>query len=93
MDPLGRVVRDFLKAAHEEKLLTAVSMAEELQKEGMNNGQIEEMLNGSGFEMDVVVEAINRLPVKRAKGNRNKYQSFIDAIKEPDEGSESCSGS
>ena len=92
MDPLGRVVRDFLRTAHEERLATALSMAEELQKEGMTKGQIEEMLNGSGFEMNLVVEAITRLPAKKAKAaSKDKYQSFIDAIK--DERSEECSGS
>lgn len=66
MDPLGNVVRDFLKKAHADNVRNAVTLATELRDdEGMNASQIEEMLHSSGFDPHVIAEAMESLPIKR----------------------------
>lgn len=68
MDPLGNVVRDFLKKAHQDNVRNAISLAVEFQDdEGMSLDQIEEMLYSSGFDADVVAEALDNIPIKKAK--------------------------
>jgi hypothetical protein len=66
VDPLGNVVKDFLKKAHRDNVRNAFSLAKELRdEEGMNDEQIEEMLYASGFEADVIGEAMNEIPLKK----------------------------
>ncbi len=68
MDPLGNVIKDFLKKAHADNVRNAVSLAAELQDdEGMNNEQIEEMLFASGFDAHVIAEAMDNIPTKKNK--------------------------
>lgn len=69
MEPLGKVVRDFLTMRHAKDVRQAYAMADSLQKEGMSTGQIEEMLFSSGFQAGVIDEAIRQLP---AGGRRRK---------------------
>lgn len=70
MDPLGNVVRDFLKKAHSDAVQNATSLALELRDEGMDNDQIEEMLCASGFKSIVIAEAMDSIPTKKnKKGN------------------------
>jgi aminopeptidase N len=60
MDPLGNVVRDFMKETHARNVRNAFSLAVELRKEeGMTDGQVEEMLYASGFEQDEIIDALN----------------------------------
>ncbi len=67
MDPLGNVVREFLKKAHADNVRNATSLAAELRDgESMQDDQIEEMLYASGFEADVVTEAMSNLPFKKS---------------------------
>lgn len=68
MDPLGNVVRDFLKKAHADNVRNAVALGSELRSdEGMNDDQIEEMLFASGFDAQVVVEAMEGIPTRKSK--------------------------
>lgn len=67
MDPLGNVVRDFLKKQHADNVRNAMALASELRDEGMKDDQIEEMLYSSEFESDVIVEAMSNMPKKTAK--------------------------
>ena len=71
MDPLGNVLRDFLKKKHSDNVHNAVALAKELRDdEGMNDEQIQEMLYASGFDSIVIAEALDNIPVKRnKKGN------------------------
>jgi len=67
MDPLGNVFREFFKTVHADNVRNAVSLAAELRDdEGMHDDQIEEMLYASGFENDVVTEAMSNLPPKKS---------------------------
>ena len=68
MDPLGNVVRGFLKAAHASNVRNATNLALEFLKEGMRNDQIEEMLYAGDFEQDVIAAAMASLPDKKKKG-------------------------
>lgn len=71
MDPLGNVVRDFLKKTHAANVRNAVSLAMELRDdEGMKNDQIEEMLYSSGFDSAVIAEAMDNLPIKKSKKDK-----------------------
>jgi len=66
MDPLGNVVRDFLKQKHTENVRNAAALAQELRdEECMNNDQIEEMLYASGFDAVVIADAFQVLPSKK----------------------------
>lgn len=68
MDRFGNVLRDFLKKAHADQVRNAVSLGTELrQEEGMTDEQIEEMLYASGFEADIIAEAMDNIPVKQNK--------------------------
>lgn len=67
MDPLGKTVRDFLSRLHSDEVHTATNLAMELKKEGMNRGEIEEMLYASGYESEVVNDALENLPTKSKK--------------------------
>lgn len=67
MDPLGNAIRDFLKQTHAASVRNAVSLAMEFQDEGMKQDQIEEMLYSSGFESDVIAEALDSIPSKKRK--------------------------
>jgi len=72
MDRFGNVLRDFLKKAHADQVKNAVSLGTELrQDEGMNDEQIEEMLYASGFEADVIAEAMDNIPTQ--KNNKKKH--------------------
>lgn len=64
MDPLGNVVRDFLKQAHARNVKNAVSLGMEFRDEGMTRDQIEEMLYASGFEAVVIADAMDAIPSK-----------------------------
>jgi len=73
MDPLGDVVRNFMKQAHARNVRNALSLAAELRKEeGMTDDQIEEMLYASGFEQEEISEALSNLPAKGQKWNGTK---------------------
>ena len=61
MDPLGKTVRELLRAKHEKSVRGAVLLAKMFQKEGMNKGQVEEMLFASEFETEVIADAMKRL--------------------------------
>jgi SOS response regulatory protein OraA/RecX len=67
MDPIGKVVREFLKKAHSNSLRNALALATELQsEENMDSDQISEMLCASGFEPDIIAEALSNLPEKKS---------------------------
>ena len=65
MDPLGNVVREFMRRQRDDIVKTASALVGELQSEGMDRSQIEEMLFASGFETDVVAEALDSIPSQR----------------------------
>lgn len=67
MDLLGNVFRELLKQARDESAKHAVRLAKELRKEGMNSSQIEEMLCASGFESDIIEEALREVAPKKDK--------------------------
>lgn len=67
MDPLGNAIRDFLKQTHATSVRNAVSLAMEFQDEGMKHDQIEEMLYSSGFDVDIVAEALDSIPAAAKK--------------------------
>ena len=67
MDLLGKTVRELLKQSHSDAVRNAHSLAKELRKEGMKDSQVEEMLYASGFDADIVSEAISLLPSKTAR--------------------------
>lgn len=68
MDPLGTVVREFLKKARADNVRNAISLAAELRnEEGMKSNQIEEMLYASGFEADIIAEAMENIPSQKGK--------------------------
>ena len=61
MDSLGKILKEFLKVKNENDIKTAVSIAKEMKKEGMNHEQLEEMLYNAGYDSTVIDEAMNRL--------------------------------
>ncbi len=67
MDPLGNVMREFLRKAHAKQVKMARALADELLQEKMAMEQIEEMLYASGFENIVIDEAMDSLPKKGKK--------------------------
>jgi hypothetical protein len=67
MDQLGKAMKDFIRQVRSDRVRNALALTGELSKEGMNNEQIEEMLFASGFEDDVVAEAMDSLPARRHK--------------------------
>jgi thymidine phosphorylase len=67
MNPLGNIMRDFLKQAHAKQVKMARALAEEFLQEKMAMDQIEEMLYASGFEAAVIDEAMDSLPKKGKK--------------------------
>lgn len=69
MDPLGRTIRDFLTRLHGDQVQTATNLALELKKEGMSRGEIEEMLYASGYESEVVNDALADL---RSNGKKEE---------------------
>lgn len=70
MDPLGNVIKDFLRQTHASHVRNAVSLAKEFKDEGMTNEQIEEMLFSSGFDSMIIAEAMEHVPTK--KNGKNK---------------------
>jgi len=67
MDILGKVIKEFLRQNHENSVKNALGLAGLLQKEGLKQGQIEEMLCASEFESKIVSEAMGRLFPKGAE--------------------------
>jgi hypothetical protein len=67
MDPLGNVMREFLRKAHVKNVKIARALADELLQEKMAMDQVEEMLYASGFEAVVIDEAMDSLPKKGKK--------------------------
>lgn len=65
MDPLGRVVRELIQRQHEDIVRTATTLAVDLKADGMDDSQVEEMLFASGFDADVVAEAMESNPPAR----------------------------
>jgi hypothetical protein len=65
MDLLGRVVREYMKKAHTDNVRNATNLAMEFRDEHMNDDQIEEMLYSSGFDTNVVSEAMENIIVKK----------------------------
>ena len=65
MDQLGKTVRELLRAKHEKSVRGAVLLAKMFQKEGMDKGQVEEMLYASEFEKEVITDAMKRLEEKK----------------------------
>lgn len=66
MDPLGNVVREFLKTQHATHVRNAVALAKELRvAEKMADDQIEEMLYASGFDAAVIAEALDNIPSQK----------------------------
>jgi len=65
MDPLGRVVRELMQRQHEDLVRTASTLASDLKDEGMDDSQVMEMLFSSGFDADVVAEAMEPNPPAR----------------------------
>lgn len=55
---LGAVIREFAKQNHLKEVKNASVIALEFAKEGMSQDQIEEMLFSSGYEADVINEAL-----------------------------------
>lgn len=72
MDPLGNVVRELLKQARAQRVKNATSLAGEFRKEGMTDSQIEEMLFASGFDDDVVDDAMKEISPKRGSGGTDE---------------------
>ena len=64
MDLLGNVVRELLKQARAQRVKNAAALGDEFRKEGLTNSQIEEMLFASGFEDDVVDDAMKEISPK-----------------------------
>ena len=66
MDPLGNVVREFLKTQHNVNVRNATALAKELRVgERMADNQIEEMLYASGFDAVVIAEALDNIPCQK----------------------------
>lgn len=61
MDPLGNVVREFMRQQRDDNLRTAMSLAKDFRKSGMNKADAEEMLASAGVDPDVVTEALQRV--------------------------------
>jgi hypothetical protein len=61
MNPLGKVVNDFLRQQQENDVHNASVVASNLQKEGMARGQAAEMLHAAGYEGETVGEALRRV--------------------------------
>ena len=60
MDPLGRIVRELVRMTHEKHVRGALELAKLLRQDGMSKVQVEEMLHASGFEPEVVTDAMAR---------------------------------
>jgi SOS response regulatory protein OraA/RecX len=67
MDQLGEVIRNQLKQVRANNVHNARVLAMDLRSEGMTKDQIEEMLYANGFEGDIIDEAIQSVPAKKAK--------------------------
>jgi len=63
MDILGKVVRDYLKQAHEKEVKQAYVIAKDFKKDGLNNSEIEELLYSSGYDADIIEEALKSLGI------------------------------
>jgi hypothetical protein len=59
MDLLGNTVREYLRQKRADNVRTARTLADEFRKEGMTNDEVAEMLCASGYEEDVIHEAIS----------------------------------
>lgn len=66
-DPLGNIIRNFMRDSHVKNIKHASVVAMDFAKDGMDYGQIEEMLFASGFEGEVIAEVLQTIPVKRSK--------------------------
>jgi hypothetical protein len=66
MDKLGQVFRTLARAAREREARGAAALAELLLKDGMDAGQVEEMLYANGFSAEAVEGAVSMLPKKPA---------------------------
>lgn len=60
MDPLGKVIREYLRQAEEDKTHVAMSLAEELVAEAMDRSQVREMLYASGFNERTIKAVLGR---------------------------------
>lgn len=60
MDPLGNVVREFVRQQREDNVRTATSLAKDFRKGGMSKAQAEEMLCSAGIDSDVIEEALRK---------------------------------
>ena len=67
MDPLGKVVNEFLRQQQENDSHNASAVASGLQKEGMARGQAAEMLHAAGYNEETVGEALRRVFDKGGK--------------------------
>jgi hypothetical protein len=67
MDPFGNVIRDFLKEKHAASVRNAVSLAMEFKDEGMTKDQLEEILCASGFDREIISEAMDLIPSQKKK--------------------------
>ena len=61
MDKLGHIVREFIKQARKDEVRTALGLATELKQEGMLDSEVKEMLSASGFEEDIILDALGLL--------------------------------
>jgi hypothetical protein len=55
---LGEAIREFAKKQHSKEVKNASSMVLEFAKEGMSQTQIEEMLFSTGYDKNVITEAL-----------------------------------
>lgn len=60
MDPLGNVVREFMRQQREANVRTAMSLAKDFRKGGMSKAQTEEMLCSAGIDTDVIEEVLRK---------------------------------
>lgn len=58
MDLIGNVFKELLRQARDQSVKNANALADELIKDGMKIAQVEEMLQASGFENDIIDEAL-----------------------------------
>jgi len=63
MDILGKVVRDYLKQAHDKEVKQAYVIAKDFKKDGLNASEIEELLYSSGYDATVIEEALKSLGI------------------------------
>lgn len=61
MDPLGNVVREFMRQQREDNVRTAMSLANNFRKGGMNKAQTDEMLCSAGIDDDVIEETLRKV--------------------------------